>query len=93
LVTAGRGILHQLNVESEKLAIRIIDSASDWQKVALVMDGVIYLDNDSTLNNEALYMIDKSFVNFIITVVIGGAYLLAVLYLLLNKRFKCISDV
>jgi hypothetical protein len=56
LVIAGRGIQHQINVEDERLAIRIVDSVSDWQKAALVMDGVIHLDNDSTLNNEALYM-------------------------------------
>lgn len=56
LVIADQGIQHQINTEDERLSIRIVDAASNWQKTAMGMDGVIHLDSDSSLDNETLYM-------------------------------------
>ena len=56
LVIVKRGIQHQINTKDDKLNISIIDSASDWKKKVAAMDGVIYLDYDSTLDNVGLYM-------------------------------------
>ncbi len=56
LVVASQGIQHQINIEDERLKIRLVDPASDWKAEARVMDGVVYLDCDSTLNNETLNM-------------------------------------
>jgi len=56
LVLAHRGIKHQIRCEDARLDIRIVDPGSDWQNAAGDMDGVISLCQDSSLNNEALYM-------------------------------------
>jgi len=56
LVIADRGIQHHINTKDDRLDIKIVDSASDWKKDAVEMDGAIYLDCDSTLDNEGLYM-------------------------------------
>lgn len=56
LVVVKQGVQHQINTCDDRFNISIVGSASDWQKTVMEMDGVVYLDCDSSIDNETLGM-------------------------------------
>jgi|GEM_PF-2731025 len=56
LLVVSHGIHHQVDVKDDRMEICIMDATTDWQKKVDGMDGVVFLDRYSTLNNETLYM-------------------------------------
>jgi len=56
LIVARRGVQHQIVREDERTHIKIMTPSENWQQEARNMDGVVFLEHDSTLNNESLYM-------------------------------------
>lgn len=56
MVLAGEGARHRITVDDRRLELCFADPESDWKAAAPGMDGIIWLEQDSTLNNESLYM-------------------------------------
>jgi hypothetical protein len=56
IVLVRQEIKHQICADDERLEISFVEPENNWQKTAGGANGVIYLDRDSKLNNETLYM-------------------------------------
>ncbi|HEC27093.1 MAG TPA: hypothetical protein ENI67_06765 [Gammaproteobacteria bacterium] len=56
MVLARNGVQHQISLDDERLDIRIVDQQSDWREALSYVEGVVQLRRDSSINNEALYM-------------------------------------
>ncbi len=56
LLVVEQGVQHQVDSDEERFEIILMDADSDWQGKAKLVDGVVYLNADSTINNETLYM-------------------------------------
>ncbi len=56
LVVAKKDVTHNIKPEAQRLEITFVDAEQNWQMAAEKMDGVVCLRRNSTLNNEALYM-------------------------------------
>ncbi len=56
LLLVRDGVRHQIRANDERLSIYFADPESDWKKIASDVDGVVWVDQESTLNHESLYM-------------------------------------
>ena len=55
-VVMKKGVHHQVTLDDKRLDIEMVDEETEWLKCLDRVDGVIHLTHDSTLNNEAIYM-------------------------------------
>jgi len=56
MLLASKGVHHQVGADDERLDVCFIDPDSDWKEAASGMDGVVRLEQSSTINKESLYM-------------------------------------
>jgi len=56
MVLVRDGMMHRISMDDYRMDIFFAHPNSDWKQTATDMDGVIRLGQDSTIGNEALYM-------------------------------------
>lgn len=56
MLLVRKGLQHHVSAIDERLVLYFANPEGDWKGVAASMDGVIWLDHESTLNNNTLYM-------------------------------------